>query len=74
MILHHALHHRFISVGGWDLLNSWLDEARKAEDNQTFVIDMLKVYQQMPVTVDLLKKNSCAKTIKSFSKDSDESE
>ena len=63
---------RFIEVGGWDLLNGWLDEA-KSMDNQAFLIELLKLYQQLPVTVDLLKKTSCAKTIKSFSKGSDES-
>ena len=54
------------------MLNGWLEEAKSAE-NQTFLIEVLKVYQQLPVTVDLLKKNSCAKTIKSFSKGNDES-
>ncbi len=33
----------------------------------------MKVYQQMPVSVSLLKVNGCAKTIKQLSKSDDES-
>ena len=63
----------FVEVGGWDLLNDWLQEAKSME-SQTFLTELLKLYQTLPVTVDLLKKNSCAKTIKTLSKNSDKSE
>ena len=63
---------RFVDVGGWDLLNDWLREA-KSSDDLTFLTELLKLYQQLPVTVELLKKNSCAKTIKTISKSGDDS-
>ncbi|KAK3087031.1 hypothetical protein FSP39_000676 [Pinctada imbricata] len=62
---------KFIEVGGWDILNAWLQDC-KEQENTAVLVEMLKVYQQMPVTVELLKKNSSAKTIKSFSKSEDE--
>ncbi len=51
----------------------WLKEAKSA-DNQAFLMEILKLYDVLPVSVDLLKKNSCAKTIKSISKSTDDSE
>ena len=57
----------FIAEGGWDVLNDWLQLAR-ADINDAFLRELLKVYSQIPITVNLLKQNSCAKTIKQISK------
>lgn len=64
---------RFIDVGGWDILNTWLEDSKETE-NTPVLIELLKVYQQLPITVSLLKKNSAAKTIKQLRKSEDESE
>lgn len=64
---------RFIEVGGWDVLNTWLQDCKDTE-NYPVLIEMLKVFQQLPVTVEQLKKNNSAKTIKAFSKCENESE
>ncbi|XP_062611811.1 serine/threonine-protein phosphatase 1 regulatory subunit 10-like [Saccostrea cucullata] len=58
---------KFIEVGGWDVLNSWLQDCKESE-NYPVLVEMLKVFQQLPVTVELLKQNNSAKTIKAFSK------
>ncbi|CAH1785294.1 unnamed protein product [Owenia fusiformis] len=57
----------FIKAGGWNVLNTWLQDA-KNEDNVPLLIELLKVYVQMPVSVELLRQNSCAKTIKALGK------
>ncbi|XP_013400137.1 serine/threonine-protein phosphatase 1 regulatory subunit 10 [Lingula anatina] len=62
---------KFISEGGWDLLNTWLQDAKADSSSASFLMEILKVYQQMPVSVELLKKNNCAKTIKNLSKEED---
>ena len=62
---------RFIDAGGWDVLNSWLS-ACKSDENPAFLLELMRVYQHMPVTIDLLKKNSCAKVIKQLSKGDNE--
>lgn len=58
---------KFIEVGGWEVLNTWLQDCKESE-NYPVLIEMLKVFHQLPVTVELLKKNNSAKTIKAFSK------
>ena len=62
---------RFIETGGWQIIYRWLDEA-KGEYNIPFLLELLKVYQHLPVTIDLLKQNNCAKTIKQLGKIDDE--
>lgn len=64
---------KFLEYGGWDHMNQWLKEA-KDEDNAPFLFDLLNVYKHMPVTVDLLKRNSCAKSIKQLVKKCDDEE
>lgn len=54
---------KFIEVGGWEVLNTWLQDCKESE-NYPVLIEMLKVFHQLPVTVELLKKNNSAKTIK----------
>ncbi|KAK3611012.1 hypothetical protein CHS0354_005443 [Potamilus streckersoni] len=58
---------RFMSVGGWDTLNAWLQES-KDDENWPVLVEILKVYQNLPVSVDILKKNNAAKTIKQLCK------
>ncbi|KAI0228935.1 Serine/threonine-protein phosphatase 1 regulatory subunit 10 [Lamellibrachia satsuma] len=62
---------KFISSGGWDLMFTWLQEA-KTDNNFTFVRELLLVYQGLPVTLEHLKSNTCAKMIKQLSKTDDE--
>ncbi|XP_033732806.1 serine/threonine-protein phosphatase 1 regulatory subunit 10-like [Pecten maximus] len=62
---------KFIDVGGWDILNVWLEDSKNTE-NTPILVELLKVYQQLPITVDLLKKNGAAKTIKQLRKSEDE--
>jgi len=54
------------------VLHSWLLHS-KNDDCRTFLIELLKLYKQLPVTVDLLRQNSCAKDIKQLSKSADAS-
>ncbi|CAG5120987.1 unnamed protein product, partial [Candidula unifasciata] len=58
---------KFLEVGGWDILNNWLEVARE-DNNEPLLGEILEVYQTLPVTVGLLKQNSAAKTIKQLSK------
>ncbi|KAH3796853.1 hypothetical protein DPMN_150428, partial [Dreissena polymorpha] len=53
--------------GGWDALNDWLQECRE-EDNMPMLCEILKVYKTLPVTVEILKTNKAAKTIKQLCK------
>lgn len=66
------LYSRFLEVGGWDILNTWLEVARD-DNNEPLLGEILEVYQSLPVTVGLLKQNSAAKTIKQLSKAEKES-
>ncbi|XP_074654485.1 serine/threonine-protein phosphatase 1 regulatory subunit 10-like [Tubulanus polymorphus] len=62
---------RFLNSGGWDVLNAWLNEAKEV-DNYPILLEMLKLYQNLPISLTLLKANTCAKTIKLLSKCSNE--
>ena len=62
---------RFIGRGGWDMLYTWLKDA-KTDENIPFLADLLKVYQNIPMTVDVLKMNNTPKTIKSLAKSEDD--
>ncbi|KAL4218755.1 hypothetical protein ACF0H5_021342 [Mactra antiquata] len=62
---------KLISSGGWDTLNKWLQET-KDDDNYPFLVEILKVYHTLPVTVDILKTNNAAKTIKQLCKSDNE--
>ncbi|XP_064616876.1 serine/threonine-protein phosphatase 1 regulatory subunit 10-like [Liolophura sinensis] len=57
--------------GMWEILNNWLQEATES-DNSPFLVELLKVYKQLPVTVEVMKQNNAAKTIKQISKSKDE--
>lgn len=62
---------RFIEDGGWDILNQWLTDFKEI-DNTQLLTEIMKLYRELPVTVDLLKKNSAAKTIKQLGKSENE--
>ena len=53
------------------LLNKWLHEAKNA-DNLVFIKELLKIYQLLPVSVDYLKMDNTARSIKSLIKHGDE--
>ena len=58
-------------MGGWDTLNDWLQDV-KEEENYPVLTELLKVYQALPVSVDILKTNNAAKTIKQLCKSENE--
>ncbi|XP_033122540.1 serine/threonine-protein phosphatase 1 regulatory subunit 10-like isoform X2 [Anneissia japonica] len=58
---------KFVECGGWEMINHWLHEGLENEHN-IVVIEIMKVLKHLPVTVDILKKNDTAKTIKQLSK------
>ena len=59
--------YRFITNSGWNMLNKWLQEA-KDTDNTVFILELLKVYQSLPVSVEDLKKDNTARFIKGLTK------
>lgn len=63
---------RLIQDGGWDTLYKWLQEAR-LEANTPLLLELLKLYKHLPITVTLLKQNNCAKDIRQLIKSGDES-
>jgi len=56
-----------LNNGGWTVLHNWLLHS-KASDSKSFLVELLRLYKRLPVTVDLLRQNSCAKDIKQLSK------
>jgi hypothetical protein len=53
------------------MLNRWLQEAKDGE-NEAFLAELLRLYQMLPVTVDDLKKDNTARSIKGLTKHSSE--
>ncbi|XP_075042722.1 serine/threonine-protein phosphatase 1 regulatory subunit 10 [Mixophyes fleayi] len=64
---------KFIRVGGYKLLNSWLTYARKG-NNSPLLHQILLTLQHLPLTVDHLKENNTAKLVKQLSKSSEDEE
>ncbi|XP_068779975.1 serine/threonine-protein phosphatase 1 regulatory subunit 10 isoform X2 [Struthio camelus] len=64
---------KFIRVGGYKLLNTWLTSS-KASNNVPFLQQILLTLQHLPLTVDHLKQNNTAKLVKQLSKSSDDEE
>lgn len=52
-------------------MNEWLHDARESE-NTPLLMEILRVYHTLPVTIDIMKKNDAAKTIKQLRKSEDE--
>ncbi|KAI5607764.1 serine/threonine-protein phosphatase 1 regulatory subunit 10 [Silurus asotus] len=63
----HDILNRFIRVGGYKLLNSWLTYA-KTTTNTPMLQLILLTLQKLPLTVDHLKQNNTAKLVKHLSK------
>jgi protein phosphatase 1 regulatory subunit 10 len=61
-----------LDTGGWATLHNWLQQCR-SEDGNAFLCELLHLYKHLPVSVELLRQNSCAKDIKQLMKSSDES-
>ncbi|NWY22900.1 PP1RA phosphatase, partial [Aphelocoma coerulescens] len=64
---------KFIRIGGYKLLNTWLTGS-KAANNVPFLQQLLLTLQHLPLTVDHLKQNNTAKLVKQLSKSSDDEE
>ncbi|XP_062978334.1 serine/threonine-protein phosphatase 1 regulatory subunit 10 isoform X2 [Elgaria multicarinata webbii] len=64
---------KFIKVGGYELLNSWLTNS-KASNNVPLLQQILLTLQHLPLTVDHLKQNNTAKLVKQLSKTSEDEE
>lgn len=58
---------RFIRVGGYKLLNTWLTYS-KTSTNTPLLQLILLTLQKLPLTVDHLKQNNTAKLVKQLSK------
>ncbi|XP_054715225.1 serine/threonine-protein phosphatase 1 regulatory subunit 10-like isoform X2 [Uloborus diversus] len=57
----------YLEEGGWDTINIWLQYA-KSSASHSFLLEMLKLCRQLPMTVTRLKENNTAKLIKSLTK------
>ncbi|KAL6051896.1 hypothetical protein STEG23_000260 [Scotinomys teguina] len=64
---------KFIDVGGYKLLNSWLTYS-KTTNNTPLLQQILLTLQHLPLTVDHLKQNNTAKLVKQLSKSSEDEE
>ncbi|XP_032997450.1 serine/threonine-protein phosphatase 1 regulatory subunit 10 isoform X2 [Lacerta agilis] len=64
---------KFIKVGGYKLLNTWLTSS-KAANNVPLLQQILLTLQHLPLTVDHLKQNNTAKLVKQLSKTSEDEE
>eukprot|EP00079_Xenopus_tropicalis_P012492 XP_002939507.1 PREDICTED: serine/threonine-protein phosphatase 1 regulatory subunit 10 isoform X1 [Xenopus tropicalis] len=64
---------KFIRVGGYKLLNSWLTYARTCNNSPLLYLILLTL-QHLPLTVDHLKLNNTAKLVKQLSKSSEDEE
>uniref|UniRef100_A0A1A8GP61 Serine/threonine-protein phosphatase 1 regulatory subunit 10 n=1 Tax=Nothobranchius korthausae TaxID=1143690 RepID=A0A1A8GP61_9TELE len=66
----HDVLNRFIRVGGYKLLNSWLTYS-KGTNNTPLLQLILLTLQKLPLKVDHLKQNNTAKLVKQLSKSAD---
>ncbi|XP_060916177.1 serine/threonine-protein phosphatase 1 regulatory subunit 10 isoform X1 [Labrus mixtus] len=69
----HDILNRFIRVGGYRLLNSWLTYS-KTTNNTPLLQLILLTLQKLPLKVDHLKQNNTAKLVKQLSKTADTEE
>ncbi|PFX23286.1 Serine/threonine-protein phosphatase 1 regulatory subunit 10 [Stylophora pistillata] len=58
---------KFMIVGGWNILNRWLVEAKKTE-NFPVLVELLEVLRDLPVNIDTLKQGNTGKIIKHLTK------
>uniref|UniRef100_A0A7N6AGA6 C3H1-type domain-containing protein n=1 Tax=Anabas testudineus TaxID=64144 RepID=A0A7N6AGA6_ANATE len=69
----HDVLNRFIRVGGYRLLNSWLTYS-KTTNNTPLLQLILLTLQKLPLKVDHLKQNNTAKLVKQLSKSAETEE
>ncbi|XP_077600121.1 serine/threonine-protein phosphatase 1 regulatory subunit 10 [Stigmatopora nigra] len=69
----HDVLNRFIRVGGYRLLNSWLTYS-KTTNNSPLLQLILLTLQKLPLKVDHLKQNNTAKLVKQLCKSADTEE
>ncbi|XP_061912695.1 serine/threonine-protein phosphatase 1 regulatory subunit 10-like [Entelurus aequoreus] len=69
----HDVLNRYIRVGGYRLLNSWLTYS-KTTNNSPLLQLILLTLQKLPLKVDHLKENNTAKLVKQLSKCADTEE
>lgn len=69
----HDVLNRFIRVGGYRLLNSWLTYSKTANNTPLLQLILLTL-QKLPLKVDHLKQNNTAKLVKQLSKSADTEE
>ncbi|XP_061520865.1 serine/threonine-protein phosphatase 1 regulatory subunit 10-like [Phycodurus eques] len=69
----HDVLNRFIRVGGYRLLNSWLTYS-KTTNNSPLLQLILLTLQKLPLKVDHLKQNNTAKLVKQLCKGADTEE
>ncbi|XP_068455248.1 serine/threonine-protein phosphatase 1 regulatory subunit 10 [Clinocottus analis] len=69
----HDVLNRFIRVGGYRMLNSWLTYS-KTTNNTPLLQLILLTLQKLPLKVDHLKQNNTAKLVKQLSKSGDTEE
>uniref|UniRef100_V5I3J7 Serine/threonine-protein phosphatase 1 regulatory subunit 10 n=2 Tax=Ixodes ricinus TaxID=34613 RepID=V5I3J7_IXORI len=61
----------FLDLDGWSTIHMWLQEAKTA-DNRPFLLELLKLCQVLPMSLERLKENSSPKLIKGLTKCSSE--
>ncbi|CAN7993412.1 unnamed protein product, partial [Ixodes hexagonus] len=61
----------FLDLDGWSTIHMWLQEAKTA-DNRPFLVELLKLCQVLPMSLERLKENSSPKLIKGLTKCSSE--
>ncbi|KAF7494221.1 Serine/threonine-protein phosphatase 1 regulatory subunit 10 [Sarcoptes scabiei] len=58
---------QFLQIGGWDLIYIWVKSSRDL-GNVTFLIDLLKLLQILPMSLERLRQNECPKIVKKLCK------
>lgn len=62
---------QFLDLGGWNVLNQWLHDFKNAE-NMPSLKELLRLFKNMPVNVNVLKQNNTAKIVNKLTKGEDE--
>lgn len=61
---------RILILGAWNILYDWLKDAER-DKHWSVIKELLELYLELPVTIDLLKLNHTPKLIRQLSKRSD---
>ncbi|KAI1289156.1 Serine/threonine-protein phosphatase 1 regulatory subunit 10 [Halotydeus destructor] len=59
---------RFLDQDGWETVNSWLNLAKEASTTP-FLLELIKLLERCPVSVERLKQTNTARVIKLLSKE-----